>query len=83
MKEFLTNGGLSKLLWIVLTFITGLGAIVIAGIEILSGQGINPYIVNIITGIIAHAFTIGGSVNTSMQLEKHNVLQTTDSGIKP
>ena len=56
------------MLWIILCFITALGAIIIAGVEIFRGEPINTYIGYIIAAILSHAFTIGGSVNTSTQL---------------
>ena len=57
------------MLWIILCFTAGLGAIIIAGIEIINGQTVSPYVASVLSGIIAHAFTIGGSINTSTQLE--------------
>lgn len=59
------------MLWIILTFLMGLGAIIIAGIEVANNQPVNPIVYGIITSVAAHAFTIGGSVNTSSQLEKN------------
>lgn len=70
MQQFLSNGGLSKMLWIILCFITALGALVMAGFEIIRGEPINQYVAYVLVGILSHAFTIGGSVNTSSQLEK-------------
>lgn len=71
MQQFLSNGGLSKMCWILLTFITGLGAVILAGIEIGQGQGINQYVGAILAAILSHAFTIGGSVNAATQLASH------------
>lgn len=72
MAKFLSNGGLSKMLWIILCFMVGLGSLIVFMVEVIQGQTINPYVASILSGIIAHAFTIGGSVNTSSQLEKGN-----------
>jgi len=62
MQQFLTNGGLSKMLWIILTFILALGAIVIFFMQINGGQTPNPLVVSILSGILGHAFTVGGTI---------------------
>lgn len=70
MQAFLSNGGLSKMLWIILTFLLGLGSVIILFYEIVSNQPINPIVFGIIGSISAHLFTIGGSLNTASQLDK-------------
>ena len=79
MQQFLSNGGLSKMLWIILTFVVGLGAVIVAGIEIVGGRTPDPYVASILTGILAHVFTVGGSVNTSSQLESANAKSHTET----
>lgn len=69
MQQFLSNGGLSKMLWIILLFMLGLGSILMLFLEIAQGQSPNPFVLSIVSGVAAHGFTIGGSVNTSSQLE--------------
>lgn len=71
MQKFLSNGGLSKMLWIILVFIVGCVSVAVLAVEILKGETPNPFLMNIVTGIIVHVSTIGGSVNTSTQLESH------------
>lgn len=67
------------MLWIILTFIVGLGAVIIAGVEILNGQPLNTFIASILLAVLSHAFTIGGSVNTSSQLESNSASMITNT----
>lgn len=62
MQQFLSNGGLSKMLWIILIFILGLSAIVLWTYEIWNGQAINPAVSSIITGLLVHIATVGGHI---------------------
>jgi hypothetical protein len=72
MQQFLSNGGLSKMLWIILVFLLGLASIIMLFIEIINNQPVNPYILSMVAGVAAHGFTIGGSINTSTQLESNS-----------
>lgn len=81
MQQFLSNGGLSKMLWIILTFIVGLSSVVVAGIEIVNGKSIDPYIASILAGIIAHVFTVGGSVNAVSQM--HSQADIVNQAVNP
>lgn len=62
MAQFLSNGGLSKMLWIILTFLLSLGAVIIFFLEIQAGQAPNPLVVSILSGVLGHAFTVGGNI---------------------
>lgn len=62
MQQFLSNGGLSKMLWILLMFLLSLGSIVILFTEIWNNQPINPIIMNILIGVLTHGATIGGHI---------------------
>ena len=70
MQQFLSNGGLSKLLWIVLMFLLGLGGVGMLFWEIATAQTPNAYVLSIVSGVAAHGFTIGGSVNASGQTQR-------------
>lgn len=66
--SFLSNGGISKFLWIITVFILTLGCMGIAGYEILHNQPINSIVENILAGIFGHVLTLGGAVSvTSLQ----------------
>jgi len=58
--KFLTNGGLTKFLAIAFLFLLAVGALLVAGIEILQGMPINPYAITVIIGAYGTATTIIG-----------------------
>lgn len=65
--KFLSNGGVSKFLWIFAMFSLTMGCMFIAGWEILHDQPVNILIQNILAGIFAHVLTLGGAVNSQSQ----------------
>lgn len=77
MISFLSNGGFSKMLWIILTFLVALGALIVVIQEIVTGQTPNGWAISILASVLSHAFTIGGSVNTSTQIEKQQNIAST------
>lgn len=50
------------MLWIVTMFLVTIGAMVIAGIEILHNQPINPFVQSILGAATIHAATVGGGI---------------------
>ncbi len=71
MVAFLTNGGLTKMLTIILTFLLGLGAGIVLFVEVLNGSPINNYVLSIVMAVVGSGVSITGvhvgqSLNTPM-----------------
>lgn len=64
---FLSNGGVSKFLWIVTVFLLTIGCMFVAGWELLHNQPVNVLVENVLAGIFGHVMTLGGAVNVTSQ----------------
>ena len=71
LMKFLTNGGLTKFLAIVFLFLLSTAALVVAGVEILQGMPLNPYVVSVLTVAAGSAATIVG-VHVGLDVVSHN-----------
>lgn len=71
LMKFLTNGGLTKFLAIVFLFLLAVSALVVAGVEVLQGMPINPYVISVLTVAAGSASTIVG-VHVGLDVINHD-----------
>lgn len=83
MQQFLSNGGLSKMLWIILMFTAGLGSLVMLFIEIANNQPPNAYVLSIISGVLTHGATVGGHILGKSAPEAPHAPAITTTGALP
>lgn len=65
LMQFLSNGGLSKMAYIILVNLITIGAMVIVAIQVLNNEPVNQTMLYLLLIGVGHGATIGGAISGS------------------